>query len=930
MPYIVAGIVSGSIYGLSGTGLVITYKTSGIFNFAQPAAAAIAAYVFYFCHYDTLYLDWQLSWPVAAIIAILVMGPIMGIIMELVARGLSRVATSLQVLATIGLSLGIIGSLGLFYQNESSVPFNPFLPQTTFELGGTNVGWDQFILFAFAAVCVFGLYLFFRYARLGMAMRAVVDNRELMDLTGVSAASVSRWAWIIGMTFVAASGVLLAPLINTLSAQSMFLLMVSAFGAAALGLFKSLPLTFFGGLFIGILGSLSTKWAIDIAWLGNLQPALPFIVLLVVLIVVPRSKLVDTRVGRPRPLPQSYYAPWLPRVVAGVVVVAGLAIVPSVVGNNLTIWGSGLVYALLILSLGLLVKESGQVSLCQTSFAAVGGVALAHAAADWGFPWLLGMLFAGVMAALVGLFVAVPAIRVSGVFLALATLGFGLALQNLVYPTSLMFTHSVDGLPGVPRPSFASTDKGFYYVMLVFVVVISLLLVSIHNGRLGRLLRGLSDSPLALNTMGDSVNGTRVIVFCISAFIAGLAGALYASYFQAIGLETPLYQPILSLQLFAIVMLIAAGTPWYGILGALGLQVLPAYVSDWWNLDNIQPYLSLLFGVSAVFVAINADRQPGMPIPLRKFFEQFRSKSRAIFSGRVERARPEGIGVQVDHLTVRFGGVVAVNDLTLEAPFGRITGLIGPNGAGKTTTFNACSGIVKPSSGTVRFNGREVSRLGVARRARLGMGRTFQTAELWDSLTVRENVALGAEAPMAGSSYIAQLAARPQDHKRTESSAQEALELADIADLADRKVGDLSTGQRRLVELARVLAGPFELLLLDEPSSGLDRAETERFGQLLRRVVSERGTGILLVEHDMSLVMEVCEYIYVMDFGHEIFSGTPPEVRDSEIVRAAYLGSEEVQSAELGAEHASVAVGPEGNGAGGGSVPASEVHGRDG
>jgi ABC-type branched-subunit amino acid transport system ATPase component len=243
-------------------------------------------------------------------------------------------------------------------------------------------------------------------------------------------------------------------------------------------------------------------------------------------------------------------------------------------------------------------------------------------------------------------------------------------------------------------------------------------------------------------------------------------------------------------------------------------------------------------------------------------------------------------------LTVRFGGVVAVSSLDLQAPLGRITGLIGPNGAGKTTTFNACSGLLRPGQGVVRYDGRDISRLPVARRARLGIGRTFQTAELWDSLSVLENVELGSEAPLAGTNVVSQILPRPGDRARVAAAAREAIGLAGIADLAERRVGDLSTGQRRLVELARVLAGPFDLLLLDEPSSGLDKHETEQFAAVLRRVVAERGTGVLLVEHDMRLVMALCEYIYVMDFGRRIFDGTAAEVASSEIVRQAYLGSE--------------------------------------
>lgn len=900
LPYIVAGLAAGAIYGLAGTGLVITYKTSGIFNFAHPALAAIGAYVFYFLSQDTVYFNSRLNWGIAAAIAILVVGPIMGVLMEFAVRGLANVAIHLQVLATAGLALSIVGGLGFFYENSGGATFNPFLPQETFPLGGTNVGYDQLTLFLFGAFTVAGLFVFFRVTRLGMTMRAVVDNPDLVSLTGTSSISVRRWAWIIGCTFAAASGVLLGPTVSSLSGAGFFLLVVSSFGAAAIGLFRSLPLTFVGGLGLGILGSLSTKWETSISWLQGVDPALPFIVLFVVLIVVKRSKLVDTRTVRLKPLYQPYYAPWIPRLVAGAIVITLLCLIPTLLPLDVSLWGEGLIYVIMLLSLGLLVLQSGQVSLAQVAFAAVGGVAFAHSAAQWHFPFFVALLFSVAISAAVGLVIAVPAIRVSGVFLALATLGFGLALQNLVYPTSIMFTTTTDGLPNIPRPDFAKTTDAFYYVLVIATLLVALLMLAIRFGRLGRLLRGLADSPLALNTLGTSVNVTRVIVFCISAGVAGFAGALYAVFFQAIGLETPLFQPLpLGLELFAVVLLVLpGGTPWYALFGGLSIEVLPAYFQKWFPNVVVLNYVTLLFGVGAISFATFNDRLPGFPQALRGLLERTRmTRPRRATAEPIP--KPVGHGLRVEGLTVRFGGILAVDALSLEAPFGRITGLIGPNGAGKTTTFNACSGLMRPSSGKVTYHDADIASLSPASRARLGIGRTFQNAELWDSLTVLENVALGREAPVAGRNYLSQLVSKPNERARIEASAFQAMGLTGITDIADRRVGDLSTGQRRLVELARVLAGPFELLLLDEPSSGLDKEETERFGAVLRRVVHERGTGILLVEHDMHLVMAICEYIYVMDFGQLIFEGPADDVASSEVVRAAYLGTEAVHHADI-------------------------------
>jgi len=253
----------------------------------------------------------------------------------------------------------------------------------------------------------------------------------------------------------------------------------------------------------------------------------------------------------------------------------------------------------------------------------------------------------------------------------------------------------------------------------------------------------------------------------------------------------------------------------------------------------------------------------------------------------------EVAGVEVDGLTVRYGGKTAVDGLSLAAPLGRITGLIGPNGAGKTTTFGAVSGLVPPAAGTVRLFGQDVSRRSAAARARLGLGRTFQRPELCPSLTVMDNVALGCEALAAGGNLWRQIVPRRHDTARLREQASQALAACGITELAATPVAALSVGQRRLVELARVHAGGYRMLLLDEPSSGLDPAETTHFGAIVRQLVADSGVGVLLVEHDMSLVMEICDYLYTLDFGRLIFAGTPAETRASAAVQAAYLGDDD-------------------------------------
>jgi len=386
-----------------------------------------------------------------------------------------------------------------------------------------------------------------------------------------------------------------------------------------------------------------------------------------------------------------------------------------------------------------------------------------------------------------------------------------------------------------------------------------------------------------------------MLVFCLSAFLAGIGGILYGCSVHFASTGDSHFTSFQSLLLLAVLAVAPFAEPWYAIFMGVAL-VIPAY----WTNVNAPYWLNAIFGFFAVVVSLQGQ-QPTVPLRLQAVVERFRRPSRLPESAGAVPPRKVAAGhggLVVDKLRVRFGGLVAVDELTFEAPPGRITGLIGPNGAGKTTTFDACSGLNRRVGGSTRIHGRDVTRLGPAARGRLGLGRTFQRMQLGDSLTVAENVALGREAGLAGAAPWSQIVASPAQRRETLRATAHALELCGIADLAETQAGALSTGQRRLVELARCLAGDFDILMLDEPSSGLDRYETAAFAEVLLRVVEERGCGILLVEHDVALVMSICTYMYVLDFGSLIFEGTPAEVAASPVVRAAYLGSTAVTSIE--------------------------------
>jgi ABC-type branched-subunit amino acid transport system ATPase component/branched-subunit amino acid ABC-type transport system permease component len=915
LPFIIIGLTTGSVYGLAGVGLVLTYKTSGIFNFAYGALATISVFFFYWLHNDH-----GMPWPYAALICILVVGPIEGLIMEVIARYLEPVGTTLKVVATVGLLLIVLGGGTLWYGN-SNLTFPAFLNTHTFRVLGVNVGWDQLTVFLIAVATTATLYYFFRYVRLGAAMRGVVDNPDLVSMTGENPIRVRRWAWVIGMVFASMAGLLLAPSLN-LDALIITMLVVQAFGAAAIGYFSSLPLTFVGGLFVGIASALATKYAAQVSWLSALSAGLPFVILFVVLIVMPRARLAERRVVNALPVRKSWYAPVRVRLFAGAVVLALLAFIPQLTGTaHLAIWSNALVDVILFLSLGLLVRTSGQISLCHLAFAAVGAVAFGHFS-NFGLPWLVALLLGGLVAVPVGAIVAIPAIRLSGVFLAIATFGFGVLLEQMLYTTKIMFGPTTAGVKG-PRPNISIggwhlyTDTGFYYVLLIFVVLTVIALMAVQRGRMGRLLGGLADSPLALETHGATINVLKVLVFCIAAGFAAIAGALLAATFHfAIGSEYGSFQ---SLTLVALLVITVMGDPWYGIVAAIAYTVIPGYVT--WH--NINTYLEIVFGVFALMFALRAGKAPTVPAALRSILDRLggrkeepppstaevrsvvaKATATEVASAEADRevaaaaradgpVRPTVPGLEVRELSVHFGGVRAVQDVSLEAPMGRVTGLVGPNGAGKTTTFNACSGLVKPTRGRVILHGRDVTGLGPAGRARLGLGRTFQRPELFNSLTVWENVELGREASMAGGNPFTQVAGTRGDQTTITKFVDDAIELTGIGPISDLQAGLLPAAQRRMVELARTLAGPFDMLLLDEPSAGLDAAETRRFGDILSRIAAERGAGVLLVEHDMALVRQVCTHIYVLDFGRLIFEGTSGEMLASELVRAAYLGSEE-------------------------------------
>lgn len=593
LPFVITGVATGSLYGLAGLGLVLTYRTSGVFNFGHGAIAAGAAFFFY-----TLHTTHGVPWPFAALLTILAFGLIVGVLLETITRGLGDAPAVLVIVTTVGIMLGVEGYLFLQY-GAVARSFPAFLPTTGFTLDGVNVTWSQVISIAVASSGAVGLFVLLTRSRLGIAMRSVVDNPTLVSLTGQSPVRIRRAAWGIGSAFAAMSGILLAPVLG-LDANLLTFLVIQAFGACAIGLFSSLPLTYMGGILVGVAASISTKYLTTPPY-SSLPSTVPYLFLILVLLVVPVSRLPQQRriiVRSLRPATR----PLRSRTLAASTVIGGgiVLLVPLIVGTRLPVWVNALTYFVIFASLGLLVWTSAQISLCHGAFIAVGATTMGHLT-HAGVPWIPALLISGLCVIPVGALVAIPAFRLSGIYLALVTLGFGVFMQNVIFSTSLMFGSSLVATTSRPRlgPINATNDKWLYYIFLLVAIIVAGALAAIHRGHLGRLLRGVAESPTMLTAHGLSVNLTRLIVFCISAFLAGVAGGLAVT--ESGTVSGVAYGPITSLLLLA-VLAISGTRPLLGpVVAALALAVVPSYL-HFISAKN-QP---LIFGASAIAVSLIA------------------------------------------------------------------------------------------------------------------------------------------------------------------------------------------------------------------------------------------------------------------------------------------------------------------------------------
>ncbi len=890
--FVILGLSLGGIYTLLAMSIVVTHRGSGVLNFAAAAVGMAGTFVAYKFHLDK-------GWPwVPALILGALLSAAIGVVYHLlVMRRLMRAAITTRIVATLALMTAIIGVINLIYVPTGiSISVGSLLPTNGISLSsGQSVGLDRVLIIVIAVIATLGMIVFQRRARFGLATTAVAEDQIVAASMGLSPTLVAGINWAIGSVLGMVAVLLTAP-IRGLDPVALTLLVVPGMAAALVGRFESFPLTLLGGLALGIGQSLATRYISNPAW----GTAIPLLIIVVALVA--QGSYIPSK---------SYKAERMPSVGPGRVGVAGLVfficgivLVQLISLNWITAITIAMVLAIVGLSIVVVTGFAGQLSLTQLSLGGIGAFLTAFLVIKAGLPMWISVLGAAVLTLPIGLLVAVPAIRARGsslaiVSLALASVIDALVLNNASFGTSLIG-------PDMPPITLFGIHfdtilhpRNFAMLALVVLAVCLILVSNLRRAPTGRRMLATRANERAAMALGISVPGIKLYAFGIGAVLAGLAGGLMEAQLTVADYTSsfPLTDSINS-----VLNVVLGGLAWpsgAAVGGAISNGGVSAYVLG--KIVNPGNWMYVISGVGAMLVIVqSADGLIPLWVSQAKWVMGKvlrRGAPRTAAAGVLAEPGPAGddarrtpVTVSVQDVTVRFGGQLALDGVSLEVRPGEIVGLIGPNGAGKSTMIEVICGFQRADSGTVLVDGRSVDGKPPSVRARMGLSRSFQSLELFEDMTVLDNLRVASDhcPPL---SYVSDFVVprRPP----LSVVARAAIEEFHLTDVIDKLPSEVDYARRRLAAIARAMAGNPGIVLLDEPAAGLDEVERAELIKLIKQLAEKRNIGVLLIEHDVDMVFSTCHRVFALDAGRLIARGTPEQVRRDPGVVAAYLGPPE-------------------------------------
>lgn len=912
---LLSGIVQGLAYAVLGAGIVLVYRASGVINFAV-AAFGTTALAFMAVLLGGGVADWRPPFWLAFAIAT-VAAALAGSLAEwAVIRRLADAPRLVVLVATIGIAQVLLLVALLLPDVLAGGFFPPLLDwawTASPDLLVQGRDWSVLVVIPGLVLLLAG---FLTRTRMGLMVRASAANPEKARLVGIRVFRTANVVWAISAALAAVAAIALAPVRGvslagaaTAGGALSYQLLLRALVVALLARMRSLPVALVAGIGVGIV-EVILQQNVDPSDLGVTELWL-FVATLVIVFVFSRlARGVDDGGWKViASTPGSVIdgaGPWWSRHLAriGAVVLFGmLALIPVFFSraSESFLWTRVLIFAIAGCSLTILTGWAGQVSLGQFGFAAVGGLVTVKLVGDEGFlglhhlPWGVAVVIGVLVGAAVAVLIGLPALRIPGLYLAVTTLAFAVFVSVwLVAQGTFLDTSGL--LPTLAKPDAGVVDfvsrRSYYYLCLACLLACVALVAQLRRTGVGRSVIAVRDNPASAAGMTISTVRMKLLAFAVSGGMAALAGCLLVTLLPS---NTPAvtFAPEESVKVVAIVVIGGLGAFVGPVLGALWVVGVPAI----WPDEPVVPFL--VSGVGILVILLFAPGGfAGILRTLESWLRVPHPPRTGVVSGSYGASRDASSGLVagdwlvVTGMTVRFGGRVAVDHVDLRVGAREVVGLIGTNGAGKSTLMNAIGGFV-PSAGWVEVLGRDVTALPAYRRHRLGLGRTFQAARLYDDLTVRETVMVALEGRERSRIVPSMLHVppSPSSERRKQAECVDILAVLGLADTADQPVAALSTGTRRLVELAGQLALGARVILLDEPTAGLSQHETEAFGPRLRELQRDLDAAVLLVEHDMPLVMSVSDRVYCLEAGVVIADGPPADVRANPLVIASYLGA---------------------------------------